>query len=63
MDVSLNVTEVVLETERLTLRALAMADLDDFYAYASMPGVGERAGWKHHESREESERNPALAYG
>ncbi len=56
MDVSVNVTEHALETRRLTLRALRMGDLEDFYAYASVPGVGERAGWKHHESREESEK-------
>lgn len=44
----------VLETERLVLRAFSEADLNDFYEYASVEGVGERAGWKHHESIEES---------
>lgn len=38
-----------LETKRLILRDFCMEDLDDFYEYASMPGVGEDAGWKHHE--------------
>jgi len=25
-----------------------MSDLDDFFEYASVPGVGEMAGWPHH---------------
>lgn len=45
-----------LETQRLILRPFQASDLDDFYAYASAPGVGEMAGWKHHESKEESKR-------
>ena len=43
-----------IETERLILRAFCENDLEDFYEYASVDGVGERAGWKHHESIEES---------
>lgn len=43
-----------IETERLILRSFLPSDLDDFYEYASVEGVGERAGWKHHESKEES---------
>ena len=43
-----------LETERLVLRPFQASDLDAFYAYASIPGVGEMAGWKHHESKAES---------
>lgn len=43
-----------IETERLILRAFKETDLDDFYEYASVVGVGEMAGWKHHESKEES---------
>lgn len=50
------ITSQTLETERAVLRAWRADDLEDFYAYASEPGVGERAGWKHHESREESRR-------
>lgn len=40
------ITSQTLETERLILRAWRADDLEDFYAYASEPGVGERAGWK-----------------
>ncbi len=44
-----------IETERLILRPFLPSDLDDFYEYASVEGVGERAGWKHHDSKEESQ--------
>lgn len=44
----------VLETDRLKLRAFAEGDLNDFYEFASVPGVGERAGRKHHESEKET---------
>lgn len=45
-----------LETERLIIRPFKMEDLTDFNAYARVPGVGEWAGWSHHESLEESRR-------
>jgi len=54
MDVTIDLTQTKLETDRLALRAWQEADLDDFYAYASVPGVGEMAGWKHHESMDVS---------
>lgn len=44
----------MLRTERLILRPWRLTDLDDFYAYASVDGVGQMAGWKPHESKEES---------
>ena len=43
-----------IETKRLILRPFRESDLADFYEYASVEGVGERAGWQHHESIEES---------
>lgn len=45
-----------IETERLILRGFAAEDLMDFYEYAHSPGVGPRAGWKPHESIEESKK-------
>jgi len=39
-----------LETERLILRSWQESDLEDFYEYASVEGVGEMAGWPHHEN-------------
>ncbi len=45
-----------LQTDRLILRAFRQTDLDDFYEYASVDGVGEMAGWNHHESKEDSQK-------
>lgn len=45
-----------IETERLILRPFAEKDLRDLFEYASIDGVGEAAGWKHHGSLEESAR-------
>ena len=53
LDIKLNGT--VLETERLLLRPWRLDDLADFYEYASVPGVGECAGWPHHTSSAVSE--------
>lgn len=46
----IDVTNIKIETDRLLLRAFKESDLDDFFAYASVPGVGEMAGWPHHTS-------------
>ena len=51
----IDVTHIQIETPRLLLRAWREEDLEDFYAYARVEGVGEMAGWKHHESREISQ--------
>ncbi len=54
MNAAIDVTHEVLETERLVLRAWEMEDLEDFHEYNSIPGVGEMAGWAHHETLAES---------
>ena len=54
MNAKVDLTHVVLETDRLILRGWKYSDLDDFFEYASVEGVGERAGWSHHESKSES---------
>ena len=46
---------MVLETKRLILRRFEEKDLADFHHYAKDPEVGPSAGWKPHESMEESE--------
>ena len=46
----------VLETERTILRPFQEADAEDLYRYARDPRVGSIAGWKPHESVEESRR-------
>ena len=56
MNAPVDVTDVRIETKRLVLRAWSENDLHDFYAYASVDGVGEMAGWNHHQSLEESRR-------
>ena len=50
MNATFQINGLVIETERLLLRPFAPSDLCDFYEYASVEGVGEMAGWKHHES-------------
>ena len=54
MNAAIDVTNVRLETQRLTLRPWREEDLDDLYAYARVEGVGEMAGWNHHKSKEDS---------
>lgn len=44
------------ETERLLLRPWQESDLNDFYEYCKSPEVGPNAGWKPHESIEESQK-------
>ena len=56
MNVDIDISRVILHTERLILRPWQQEDLDDFYAYASVDGVGQMAGWKPHENKEESQR-------
>ena len=54
MNAEIDISNVTLKTDRLTLRPWRVSDLDDLFEYASVPGVGEMAGWHHHKSREES---------
>ena len=56
MNATFQINGLVIETERLLLRPFAPSDLCDFYEYASVEGVGEMAGWKHHESIEKSQK-------
>lgn len=49
-----DVTNMRIETERLILRPWQKSDLEDFYEYASVDGVGQRCGWLPHTSPEES---------
>ena len=55
MNASFKIGGVTLETERLILRPFRQEDLQDFYEYASVEGVGEMAGWRHHGSIEKSQ--------
>lgn len=55
MNASFKIGGITLETERLLLRPFRQEDLQDFYEYASVEGVGEMAGWRHHGSIEKSQ--------
>ena len=50
MDIKVDFTDLVIKTDRLLLRAFNDNDLEDFYQYAKTPGLGEMAGWPHHEN-------------
>ena len=54
MNAPFDVTGIRIETERLILRPWLESDLQDLYSYASVDGVGEMAGWCHHQNIEES---------
>ena len=54
MNQQIDITGVVLSTSRLTLRPWRKSDLNDFYEYARVDGVGQMAGWSPHQSSEES---------
>lgn len=56
MNANFKINGIVIETERLILRPFKQSDLDDFYEYASVEGVGEMAGWKHHKNKDESQQ-------
>ncbi len=54
INAEVDLTDVVLETERLIIRAWKETDLEDFYEYAKVDGVGQMAGWNPHQSVQES---------
>ena len=56
MNIPVDITNTVIRTERLILRPWRESDLEDFFEYASVDGVGQMAGWLPHESRETSKR-------
>lgn len=54
MNAKIDISNVILKTDRLILREWTYNDLDDFYEYASVDGVGQMAGWLPHKNKEES---------
>jgi len=54
MNAKFDITGIRLESKRLILREWELSDLDDFFEYCSVPGVGEMAGWFHHENKDKS---------
>ena len=55
MNKPIDVSRVTLKTERLTLRPFRETDVDDFFEYASVDGVGQLAGWTPHKDKSESQ--------
>ncbi len=43
-----------IETGRIILREFLLDDLDDFFEYAKNPLVGPMAGWKPHETKDDT---------
>ena len=54
MNAPIDISNTLLSTPRLTLRPWRESDLQDFYEYARVDGVGQMAGWNPHRSKEES---------
>ena len=54
MNAIIDISKVILKTKRLILRPFKRSDLDDFYEYAKVDGVGQMAGWSPHKDKEES---------
>ena len=54
MNANVDLTGVVLETDRLIIREWNETDLEDFFEYAKVDGVGQMAGWNSHTSIQES---------
>ena len=56
MNAPIDVTGVELHTHRLTLRPWKQEDLQDFFEYASVEGVGQMAGWLPHKTIQDSQK-------
>lgn len=56
MNKTIDISGIILNTERLILRPWKESDLEDFFEYASVDGVGQMAGWTPHKSIEESRK-------
>ena len=54
MNSAIDISNVVLKTERLIIRPWKLSDLNDFYDYCKVDGVGQWAGWYPHKNKEES---------
>lgn len=55
MNPPIDISSVILHTDRLTLRPWKSSDLNDLYDFASQDGVGQMCGWYPHTSLEESQ--------
>ena len=56
MNAEIDISNVIIKTERLVLRPWKLDDLDDLFEYAKVDGVGQKAGWLPHQNKDESLR-------
>ena len=56
MNVPIDISGVELTTARMTLRPWRQSDLEDFFEYASVEGVGQMAGWLPHKDIGETQK-------
>lgn len=56
MNKKIDISNIILKTERILLRPFKMTDVEDFYEYAKVDGVGQMAGWSPHKNIEESKQ-------
>ena len=56
MNKTIDISGIVLNTERFILRPWKESDLQDLFEYARVDGVGQMAGWPPHKSIEESRK-------
>ena len=56
MNAPIDVTGVELRTQRLILRPWQQEDLQDFFEYACVEGVGQMAGWLPHKTIQDSQK-------
>ena len=54
MNATIDISRIILKTNRLLLRPWRETDLQDFYNYASVDGVGQMCGWTPHKDLAES---------
>lgn len=54
MNISIDISNVTLHTDRLVLRPWILTDTDDLFEYAKVEGVGIMAGWPAHKNIEAS---------
>lgn len=55
MNTPIDMSAVILKTQRLILRPWQQSDLKDLYEYARVDGVGQMAGWLPHASKENTQ--------
>lgn len=56
MNAVVDISDKIIKTPRLILRPFNEDDLDDFYQYASVDGIGQMAGWLPHKDKKETKK-------